>query len=568
MNKLFMKQRLKFICCLIIIVSFSCHELFSVVPQKQNNISIIDLQKTQFNKTTTITLDNGWSFYWNKLILPGNFSESTPIALTSLESWTNINLSTTAQLPSFGYATYRLKIILPKKRPRVSLQIPKVYSASKLWINGNLISEIGKVGVSKETTQNREFSQIIPLNTNETVFEIVIQASNFYHNEGGFSKPLILATSKYLMNIQTKLIIADILLIGCIGFIGVICLLFFLFYWNKDSAVFYFSILCLSISYWTLSDKYAPLAISFMSLSWLFLMKIEYIAMFLSGASLNLFFNTIFSRFIPKLYVKLIVIIFSFLVILTTFLNELYLTKILVLFLSFMLLSYFFLTYLTLKTKLKERHDTILISSIMVLGSGIFCAHLFFFLNQDNIFLMYINFGYVVLFFLLSVLLMRRFSKSYRKKEEFNKLVIRQKEEIFVRSKELTSTNLALENNLNLLIAANEELDDFNHIVSHDLKSPLIAVHALTSFIQEDLKTTLKKETKQHLSLLQNVTSNMGALINGLLIYSKTGKNSKMKEFFFLNDLLATVIDLLDFKNESIINSPKENIEIYANRIE
>lgn len=370
------------------------------------------------------------------------------------------------------------------------------------------------------------------------------------------------------MNIQTKLIIADILLIGCIGFIGVICLLFFLFYWNKDRAVFYFSILCLSISYWTLSDKYAPLAISFPSLSWLFLMKVEYIAMFLTGASLNLFFSTIFFRFIPKIYVKLIVIIFCFLVILTTFLNELYLTKILVLFLIFMLLSYFFLTYLTLKTKLKERHDTILIRSIMVLGSGIFYAHLFFFLNQDNTSLMYINYGYVVVFLLLSMLLMRRFSKSFRKQEEFNKLVIRQKEEIFVKSKELTSTNLALENNLNLLITANEELDDFNHIVSHDLKSPLIAVHALTSFIQEDLKTTLKKETKQHLSLLQNVTSNMDALINGLLMYSKTGKNSKMKEFFFLNDLLATVIDLLDFKNESIINSPKENIEIYANRIE
>jgi hypothetical protein len=63
--------------------------------------------------------------------------------------------------------------------------IPAAYSSSKIWINGRFFSKTGKVGTTRPQTLHRQFSQIIPLNTDETSFEIVIQVTNFYHNKGG-----------------------------------------------------------------------------------------------------------------------------------------------------------------------------------------------------------------------------------------------------------------------------------------------------------------------------------------------------------------------------------------------
>jgi light-regulated signal transduction histidine kinase (bacteriophytochrome) len=36
------------------------------------------------------------------------------------------------------------------------------------------------------------------------------------------------------------------------------------------------------------------------------------------------------------------------------------------------------------------------------------------------------------------------------------------------------------------LAVSNEELEDYAHVVSHDLKSPLRSIHSLVSWIKED----------------------------------------------------------------------------------
>jgi light-regulated signal transduction histidine kinase (bacteriophytochrome) len=179
-----------------------------------------------------------------------------------------------------------------------------------------------------------------------------------------------------------------------------------------------------------------------------------------------------------------------------------------------------------------------------------------------------VNFGYIVVFLLLSMLLMKRFSDSFQELERSKELALQQKKEILIKSGQVSNLNQELEQNLKLLENFNTELDDFNHIVSHDLKSPLIAVHALVSFIEEDLKTTIDEETKNHLNLLKDVVSKMDALINGLLEYSKVARGNKTKEFFSLHDLLNKVQKVVDYQNKSTINLLDEDFEIFANKIE
>jgi len=330
-NWLLNNQFLRFICFFVILF-FSIPNSFGH-EQQENNVTKIDLQNTLINNDTEITLNSGWAFYWNELIEPGNFNTTKPFTLVSLDNWTQFNLPNNDKLPSFGYATYRLTISIPKERPHVSLYLPAVYASSKIWINGKFFSEMGRVGKIKEKTLHRRFSQIIPLNTDETNFEIVIHVANFYHNKGGIDKPLILGSSYRLHDLKSKRIMADMIFIGCLGFIGVFFLFFFLMYWNKDKAILYFAILCISLSYLALSDRYAPFTVVFNSVSLMLLTKIEYVSLFLAGAAGSLFFNNIFSNFIYKAYSKIIIFSFLLLVLLVIFLSPLHFTKFLLPFL-------------------------------------------------------------------------------------------------------------------------------------------------------------------------------------------------------------------------------------------
>ena len=559
------ETRSNVLLCILLLVNI--YNSFGLEKLKEKKM-IEDFSIVKIDDTTELNLDSNWAFYWQHLITPGNFNENQSFKRVTLNNWTHFSINKNTKLPSFGYATYRKHIVISKDRPHVSLFIPASYASSKLWINGILISEIGKVGSSKETTQHRRFSQIIPLNTNETNFEIVIQVSNFYHKNGGIAAPLVLASTYHLYNLKSKKIIADMVFIGAIGFIGVFFLFFFLFYWNKDQAVLYFAILCISLSYMSLSDRYAPFTELLPNVSWIVLTKIEYVALFLSGAGASLFFRHIFTNFIHFAYSKVVLTIFSILSLLGVLLPAPYFTYLLLPFLISMLLNFIYITFVVIKAILKKRNESILLLISMLLGTIIFFVHIFFFIDKNGYAIIFVNFGYVFVFLLLSMLLMTRFSDSFVALEKSEELAIQQRQEISLKSNELSTVNLELEENLNLLERSNTELDDFNHIVSHDLKSPLVSVHALASFIEEDLKDSIDVATKNHLKLLKNVVSKMDALINGLLEYSKIARGSKNKESFSFNGLLKTVCEIIDNQNNSTIHYPKKDLIIYANKIE
>tara|TARA_B110000902_G_scaffold1657_1_gene1801 strand:+ start:1809 stop:3860 length:2052 start_codon:yes stop_codon:yes gene_type:complete len=554
------------IFCMLVLL-FYIQASFGVILQKQVHASI-DIQQTIIDKNTEIALDSGWEFYWNELIVPGDFNGKEPYPITSLTNWTKFKLPTIGSLPSFGHATYRLRIALPKERPHVSLHIPKAYSSSKLWINGTLISEIGRVGKTKENTVHRRHSQIIPLNTDATIFEIVIQVSNYYHNKAGFDKPILLGSSDRIYNTRFKFVVADMLFIGCIGFMGVFFLFFFLFYWNKDKAVIYFSILCISLSFMGLSDRYAPLTYIFPNISWILLTKIEYISLYTAGVSAGLFVSKILPDFVHKFYSKILVFCFCLFVVLNILLIAPHFTQLIIPFVLVLVVNFIYLTFIILKAILVKRSESILLLSSLLLGSIIFYFHIIFFLGENGYEIIYVNFGYIFVFLLLSMLLMKRFSDSFQELERSKELALLQKKEISIKSIEVSNLNQELGQNLRLLENYNKELDDFNHIVSHDLKSPLIALHALASFIEEDLKMTMDKETKNNLILLKDVVSKMDALINGLLKYSKIAKGNKSKELFSLNELLSSVRTVVDYQNKSTINLPEQDLEIHANKVE
>jgi PAS domain S-box-containing protein len=99
-----------------------------------------------------------------------------------------------------------------------------------------------------------------------------------------------------------------------------------------------------------------------------------------------------------------------------------------------------------------------------------------------------------------------------------------------------------------------KELDQFAYIVSHDLKAPLRAISNLSSWLEEDLGNSLSENNQATLATLRRRVRRMEALINGILEYSKIGREKMSRETVNVAELLAEVTELLAPPSHITIN--------------
>lgn len=91
---------------------------------------------------------------------------------------------------------------------------------------------------------------------------------------------------------------------------------------------------------------------------------------------------------------------------------------------------------------------------------------------------------------------------------------------------ELTSE---LQRKAETLLRSNRDLEQLSFLASHDLKSPLRGIVALTGFIEEDLEGKLPAESASHLKNVQSLANRMFELLDELLKYAalvNSGENS------------------------------------------
>ena len=92
---------------------------------------------------------------------------------------------------------------------------------------------------------------------------------------------------------------------------------------------------------------------------------------------------------------------------------------------------------------------------------------------------------------------------------------------------------------------SNNELQEYAHMVSHDLKTPLRSIDALVSWIKTDNQGTLNKGTLENLELIEKTLETMESLITNILAYSSITTDHKKRDEVDLNTTLETVYRLL-----------------------
>ena len=101
----------------------------------------------------------------------------------------------------------------------------------------------------------------------------------------------------------------------------------------------------------------------------------------------------------------------------------------------------------------------------------------------------------------------------------------------FNKSEELRERNKELEQNI-------KELNEFNHVASHDLQEPLRKIQTFISRINDKEKENLSEFGIEYLNRIERASSRMRVLINDLLQYSRTNRTEKIFEETNLNEQL------------------------------
>ncbi|MBL8131398.1 MAG: PAS domain S-box protein [Anaerolineae bacterium] len=95
---------------------------------------------------------------------------------------------------------------------------------------------------------------------------------------------------------------------------------------------------------------------------------------------------------------------------------------------------------------------------------------------------------------------------------------------------------------LGQLQAANQELKDFAYVISHDLKAPLRGVSAIAQWLVDEYADMFGESGKELIDLLGGRVQRMEQMINGVLEYSRIGRDLESRISVDLNRMLAEII--------------------------
>src|SRR3989338_2777771 len=92
------------------------------------------------------------------------------------------------------------------------------------------------------------------------------------------------------------------------------------------------------------------------------------------------------------------------------------------------------------------------------------------------------------------------------------------------------------------LVTKNEEIENFIHIISHDLKAPLVSIKGFAGMIKSELGDRLQGTVSDYFNRIQANVDQMNALILDLLELSRVGRVEEEKETVPLKDLLVEIL--------------------------
>ncbi|WCT13117.1 ATP-binding protein [Mucilaginibacter jinjuensis] len=464
-----------------------CSFAYGLTPISSANPSavngILDLRGQTFSNQ--LPLNGQWKFYWHQLLSPQDSVVKNGTIVNFPFKWDGKVLNGKA-LPAFGYATYRLTVLLPKRTEILRIAMPDTYCAYKLFFNGKQVAENGQVSTSADGFTAYWQYRAVDIAPETDTLKINLQIANFVHSQAGIKKPLTIGTKTLVELDRRRAEAIDLMLTGCLVMGGIFFMGLYL-RGNRDKAILLFSLYSIVYAYRIIGSDNYVLHTLLPNINWYITTRLEYTSLFIGICLFGLYTRYLYPKDVNiKLLYTLSGICFAFAAA-AICLPPIYFTQLINPFLVVMLFCLVYVPGVYMVAYKRKRPGAtyaVLSAFALMIVFAISLFHYWGFIPQ----LQFISFlCYISFFFLQSLVLSHRVSFVLKKARE-------QAEQGLKAKSEFLST------------------------MSHEIRTPLNSVIGMSHLL---LKNNPRPDQIEQIDVMLFSANNLLAIVNDILDYNK-----------------------------------------------
>ncbi|WP_048601377.1 ATP-binding protein [Rubeoparvulum massiliense] len=481
---------------------------------------ILDLRGYELKEDQTITLNGEWEF------IPGTFAEPHLVepnfeeegVFPSSIQWISVPTSNSAALP-YQFGTYRLRILLNHDEDQTyGLRLATAKTASKLFINGNLLAQSGEVGEKRGEHRGEDIPYTVYFPVHDNEIQILLHVSNFDTAENvGIAKSIKFGIGKAILAEQEFQKTAIIFIIVVLLMYSLYTILVYLFVYRDKR------LLLLAIGF-LLPAMDELITYNKAVLTWLPLnydWSVKLINLVYLGAAL--FFIQLMRTLLTKNNVTPIfrwyAIMYGLSAISIILLPITYLSRANLLFFGLYFISFLTVLVFTLREYFQNQAESFFLAFTAVsTTSGIIWGII---KGVAMIEIPFYPFDYLFAFLGFAAFWFKRFSLT---RKQVNDLV-----------EDLKKTNI--------------EKDDFLETSAQKLWSPLNEMITIAQIIHDSEKTSLSEHHRNNLKLLINIERSMAFVLNDLVDFTrlKEGTIHLQPKSMNVQAAVTSLFDILRF---------------------
>lgn len=495
---------------------------------------IADLQSYSFAKDDIYALNGEWEFYWQKAYSPQDFTSDKDLPEKSIISvpsvWHELPETNNEHV---GYATYRLKILLPQDPPRLGMNFRQLATSANIFINGKLIESMGTFSTDKKSAVAHP--QVVNLEffappSNE--IELLIQISN-YDNfwSNGLAEPVLIGNHLAIRTTHNRIGSLELFFIGIFLIFSFYHFVLY-FYYRSDLSNLLFALLTLDVGIRVLVAGERVITKIFPSMPYIQYIRLEYISWYIGAPLVLHFLMHLFRYFEFRKYIYFIYAVNLGFVAFALIAPPIYMTRAMVLFqiiFSLQMLSAFLI--LGKGWRDKAYGARILFLSLLFT----FLALVYDMLNASGAIpktgFSLAPIGIALFFYGQIAVLVYRFYNAFHKAATL--------------TDELQTENMSL-------LQMDTRKDEFLLRSSAELKPSLKIIHSLSKYMLDEEKESSASEEKQNLELIAASSNQLLRKVNDILEFSK-----------LTHDELDINVTVVDFSSslDNVLDSWQKDVQ-------
>ncbi|MFC4809854.1 ATP-binding protein [Paenibacillus sp. GCM10023250] len=471
---------------------------------------MLDLTGWDARQDGVAALNGEWAFYWSALLTPDDFrggSAPQPTGYFTAPGYWNRHAAG-ANYPADGYATLRLNVRTAPQGGVMALKVNNIFSAYRIWVNGELVASAGQVGTDKGTTVARQIVQTAPFRVEpgRQELEIVVQLANYSYTKSGFQNAIQLGSYARIEALYRRNMEGTFIAFGACTIMALYHLVLYALRRREHSALYLglFS-LFVAIRILFVNDRY--IYNWFPDMNWELFCKVPYAVFFFCSIIITTFVRSLYPRYFARPIVVAVQLTGGAATLFCLLTPQRWYDKLLI---PFELLACALIVYTlcVLIRAMRDRQAGTLTFLIGFAGLSGTIVHDFLYMSEKTHLGSLTPYGLLIFIAMQSLILAGRFVRAFTEVERMS----------------------------SRLLAMDKTKDEFLAQTSHELRTPLHGMIGLSESLIDGVAGKLPEQAVHNLQLVVSSGRRLAALVGDVLDYSQL----KHKDL----QLIRTDIDL------------------------